>query len=139
MYTLGQGVPKDHVEGMRWYRLAADQGHAEAQYDFGVKYSTGLSVLPQDDAEAMRWYRLAADQGEADAQYNLGVSYGTGEGVPQDYVQAHMWFNLAASRMTGEDRESVVENRDRVAGLMNPTQIAEAQRLAREWDAAHPQ
>ena len=61
-----------------------------------------------------------------------------GAGVPQNYVLAHMWFNLAASRMTGEQRGDVVENRDIVAGRMDPTQIAEAQRLAREWEAAHP-
>jgi hypothetical protein len=65
--------------------------------------------------------------------------YARGLGVPQSYVQAHMWHNLVASRATGEMRERAVRNRDRVAGLMNPTQIAEAQRLAREWDAAHPQ
>ena len=64
--------------------------------------------------------------------------YINGEGVPQSYVQAHMWHNLVASRATGEMRERAVRNRDRVAGLMDPTQIAEAQRLAREWDAAHP-
>ena len=53
-----------------------------------------------------------------------------------------MWFNLAASRApsgkTGALREVAVEGRDRAAGQMNPTQIAEAERLAREWDAAHP-
>ena len=70
--------------------------------------------------------------------YSNGLVDVNGEGVPQDDVQAHMWFNLAASRYTGEDRERAVEARDRVAGLMIPTQIAEAQRLAREWDAAHP-
>ena len=36
------------------------------------------------------------------AQFNLGVRYSNGRGVPQDDVQAHMWFNLAASRITGE-------------------------------------
>ena len=94
--------------------------------------------VPQDDAETVHWYRLAAEQGLADAQYDVGVMYEFGRGVPQDDVQAHMWFNLAASRMNGEYREIVVRNRDRVAGRMDPTQIAEGQRLAREWDAAHP-
>ena len=61
-----------------------------------------------------------------------------GQGVPQDYVQAHMWFNLAASLSTGGLRDNIVKNRDRAADVMNPTQIAEAQRLARAWDAAHP-
>ncbi len=64
--------------------------------------------------------------------------YGTGEGVPQDYVQAYLWFNLAASRSTGEDRESAVSARDRVRAKMTAEQVADAQRLAREWDAAHP-
>ena len=81
----------------------------------------------------MRWYRLAADQGYASAQFNLGVMYGTGEGVPQDYVAAHMWFNLAAAQSSGDDREHFVEARETAAALMTSEQIAEAQRLSREW------
>ena len=137
MYDIGQGVPQDDAEAVRWCRLAADQGHNVAQFFLGSMYSNGDGV-PEDYAEAMRWYRLAAEQGHADAQYNLGVSYATGEGVPQDYVQAHMWFNLAASRSTGEDRESAVQGRDFAASELTPAALNEAQRLAREWDAAHP-
>ena len=86
----------------------------------------------------MRWYRLAAEQGHADAQRSLGFMYVGGEGVPQDYVQAHMWLNLAASRATGEERGSAVQGRDIVASQLTPDDLSEAQRLAREWDAAHP-
>ena len=121
-YDFGQGVPEDD---------------AEAQYNLGVRYRNGEGV-PQHDAEAVRWYRLAADQGVTEAQHNLGVSYENGRGVPQDDVQAHMWFNLTASRSTGEDRESAVSARDRARARMTAEQVAEAQRLAREWDAAHP-
>ena len=99
-------------------------------------YDTGLGV-PQDAAEAVRWFRLAAEQGHARAQYSLGVMYGTGEGVPQDNVEAHMWLNLAASRLSGADRERSVGARDRVAELMTPADLSEAQRRAREWHAAH--
>jgi hypothetical protein len=49
-----------------------------------------------------------------------------------------MWFNLAASRIIGVLGSTAAQGRDIVAGQMNPTQIAEAERLAREWDAAHP-
>ncbi len=59
--------------------------------------------------------------------------YRTGEGVPQDDVQAHMWYNLAA-QLHPQRRQ----DRDKVAVRMTSEQIAEAQRLAREWDAAHP-
>ena len=118
-------------------RTQAEQGDAAAQVNLGNMYANGEGV-PPDDAEAMRWYRLAADQGNTSAQFNLGFMYITGEGVPQDYVQAHMWFNLAASRRTGEDRELAVENRDIAADQLTPAALNEAQRLAREWDAAHP-
>ena len=77
--------------------------------------------------------RKAAEQGAASAQFNLGVIYDNGEGVPQDYVQAHKWVNLAASRTTGEVAENSRILRDKLAEKMTASQIAEAQRLAREW------
>ena len=72
LYLNGDGVPQDYGEAVRWYRLAAAQGHADAYYSLGVRYIFGEGV-PQDYAEAVRWFRLAADQGQARAHYNLGV------------------------------------------------------------------
>ncbi len=132
MYENGEIVPQDDAEAARWYRLAAEQGFSVAQMSLGLMYYNGRGV-PQDDAEAMRWYRLAAEQGDADAQTGLGFMYDNGTGVPQDYVQAHMWFNLAASGGNEDGRG----NRDTVAQQMTPAQIAEAQRLAREWLEKH--
>ena len=63
--------------------------------------------------------------------------YDQGRGVPQDYVDAHTWLNLAASRFTGELRERVVTARDAVAERMTSADRSEAQRRAREWHAAH--
>jgi TPR repeat protein len=135
MYDLGQGVPQDYAEAVKWYRKAADQGNAAAQYNLGLMYDNGHGV-PQDYAEAVKWYRKAAERGVATAQNNLGFMYGNGQGVPQDYVQAHKWYNLAGARFPAsetENRNKAVENRDLVAALMTPAQIAEAQKLAREW------
>jgi hypothetical protein len=59
-----------------------------------------------------------------------------GDGVAQDYVQAHMWLNLAGSRFPAsekDERDKAVIARDMVASKMTPVQIAEAQKLAREW------
>ena len=89
--------------------------------------------VPRDYAEALVWFRRAAEQGEPAAQANLGRIYGNGQGVPQDYILAHMWFNLAG--VSGD--EHARESRDNVAKQMTTTQIVEAQRLAREWMAAH--
>ena len=90
-------------------------------------YDNGQGV-PQDDKAAVKWYTRAAKQGNASAQYNLGFLYANGHGVIQDYVRAHMWFNIAAS--TGD--KGAVNNRDKVAGVMTPAEIADAQKLARE-------
>jgi uncharacterized protein len=135
MYYSGQGVPQDYAEAAKWYRLAADQGNPDSQNTLGTMYEGGLG-FPQDYAEAAKWYRLAAEQGNATAQFNLGFLYYSGQGVPQDYVQAHMWVDLAASRFPPsaiEDRDQAAHNRDIVASKMTPAQIAEAQKLAREW------
>ena len=118
-------------------RTAAEQGDADAQYTLGVMYATGRGV-PQNDGEAARWVRLAAEQGFAEAQGLLGTAYASGQGVPQDDIQAHMWLPLAAARTIGQAQGLVVGVRDDVAARMTPEQIAEAQRLAREWDLAHP-
>jgi hypothetical protein len=68
------------------------------------------------------------------------MMYVEGQGVSQDYVQAHMWLNLAASQLPalGKDqRNTTVDSRDRVASKMTPPQIAEAEELAFEWTAEH--
>ena len=108
-------MPKDDVEIIKW-----------------------LSRYEQDHIEAVRWYRLAAEQGVAKALYNLGVAYLEGFGVPKDDVEAYKWLSLSASRQTGPEREDAATARDRVAQQLTPDQRAEAQRLAREWDEAHP-
>jgi uncharacterized protein len=118
----------DYATALRLFRPLAEQGHASAQNNLGGMYDNGQGV-PQNYAEAMKWYRLAADQGNAFAQSNLGIMYGEGHGVPQDYVRAYMWLNLAAA----QGHQNAVKNLDVAAGLMTPAQIADAQKLAREW------
>lgn len=135
MYNNGEGAPQDYTEAMKWFRKAAEQGYAKAQYNLGSMYHKGVDV-PQDYTETVKWYRKAAEQGHADAQYFLGAMYGTGQGVPQDSVLAYMWLTLAASRFSaseGEKRGRTVLNGEIIASKMTPEQIAEAQRLTREW------
>jgi len=135
MYENGQGVPKDYAEAVKWHQRAAAQGHVKAQYNLAFRYHKGQGV-PKDDTEAAKRWQKAAERGYARAQYNLAVMYEKGQGVPQDYVLSHMWFNLAASRFhasEGRERELAVKSRNLVASRMTPAQIAEAERLAREW------
>ena len=97
-------------------------------------YDNGFGVT-EDDAEALKWYGLAAEQGDAFSQFNLGLMLDNDQGAPQNYVRAHMWYNLAAARYSEvEDRDQAVKHRDAVATKMTPAQIAEAQKLAIEWE-----
>ena len=91
------GLTQDCAQAASWYRKAADQGDADAQYNLGLLYVNGQGV-PQDYAQAVSWFRKAADQGDADAQFNLGLRYANGQGVPQDYAQAASWYRKAADQ-----------------------------------------
>jgi hypothetical protein len=124
-------VNGDYPTALRLFRSLADQGTARAQNELGGMYADGKGV-PRDYAEAVKWYRLAADQGDALAQFALGTMYGNGQGMPQGYVRAHMWLNLSAAA----GNQKAKKNRDDVAQRMTPAQIAEAQKLVREWKPA---
>jgi len=79
----GEGIPRDVELAAKLFRLAADQGLAEAQFNLAQCYAFGEGVN-EDAAEAARLYRLAADQGVAVAQWNLAVCYEKGRGVPRN-------------------------------------------------------
>jgi TPR repeat protein len=81
------------------------------------------------DCDALTQFETAARNGRADALYNLGLAYSTGQGVGVDLIAAHKWFNLAAQRGFDEAKAW----RALLAREMSVTQIAEAQRQAREW------
>src|SRR5665811_1158485 len=90
----------------------------------------GVAAYERGDySTALRLWQPLAEQGYASTQYSLGVRYAYGQGVPQDNVQAHMWFNLAATK--GDD--AAIGARKRIAANMTHEQIADAQKLARQW------
>ncbi len=93
-------------------------------------FEAGMEAYDRGDyATALKEWRPLAEQGDANAQFNLGSMYEYGEGVPQDDVQARMWLNLAAA----QGNELARINRDRLTEQMTPAELADAQRLAREW------
>ena len=122
----------DYATALRLLRPLAEQGDAKGQNWIGLMYENGHGVT-RSKIRAVRWYRKAAEQGATNAQVNLAVMYAKGEGVPQDFVQAYIWFNIAAA--LGD--EMAKAGQDKPASQMTPDQIAEAQRMAREWMAKH--
>ncbi len=133
LYRKGRGMPQDDVQARQWYEKAAVQGQAKAQFNLGTLYFNGEGVA-KDYQQALRWFRLAADQGEAVAQTKIAIMYDDGRGVPHDIVQTYKWYSLAA---TNGDKPAA-ELRDATAKEMTPAQIAEAQKLVREWKPKTP-
>jgi TPR repeat protein len=127
-YESGRGVEKNVAEAVKWYRKAAEQTNAYAQYNLGVCYMNGEGV-EKDIVEATAWYRKAAGQNVADAQYALGLCYTTGEGILKDSVEGYKWMLLAAANGC----EDAVKSIPQLENSMTPDQIAEGQKLAREF------
>jgi hypothetical protein len=124
MYKFSWGVVKwDEAESAKWYRKAAEQGHAAAQlyapyddrdesdkwllhkaaeqghadsqYALGNRYEEGR-IETKDYAQAAKWYRKAAEQGQIEALSSLGPMYEEGRGVTQDYAESAKWYRKAA-------------------------------------------
>ena len=108
----------EYAEAAKWFRRAAEQGHAIAQNNLGELYSGGVGI-PQDEFEAVKWFRCAAEQGLAQAQFALGSryygisrllrkltplapelrSFGDFEitqDIPTNHWKAYIWLSLAA-------------------------------------------
>jgi TPR repeat protein len=104
------------------------------------KYSTGLKTSHKKGARDMARMDISTEKAELaaqgsmpDALFELGMLYATGRDVAADLVSAHKWFNLAAAR----GNRSALSYRVELAREMSSDQIAEAQKLAREWLQTH--
>jgi TPR repeat protein len=102
----GYQLPQDDAEALRWWRKAAEQGYARAQYDLGKAYDLGIGVQ-QDHVEAIRWWRKAAAQGEIHSENNIGQNYYDGMGVKQDFKKALYWWHRAAARNDSYAEENI--------------------------------
>jgi uncharacterized protein len=129
MLVGGKYVPQDIDEGIKWMGLSAKQGNDMAQYCIGVTHKN----LSENYEAAVVWLELSAGQGNKNAQYELGEIYKNGQGIAEDFIQAHMWFNIAETN--GNDLGSTA--RYKVEKHMTQGQIIEAQKLAMEWMKEH--
>ena len=70
IYAKGAGVPQNYKEAFKWWKLGAEQGDADAQYNLGIMYSKGRGVA-QDYQEAGKYYSRSAKQNYSPAQLAL--------------------------------------------------------------------
>ena len=87
LYQNAQGIPLDHDEAQKWFRLSGAQGRMGGRSDRRDLYLRGY-IVPQDYSEAAKWYRKAAEKGHGKAQCTLGDMYQVGHGVAQNNVNS---------------------------------------------------
>ena len=136
-YVTGEGVP----QARRGSRPVVPPGHRAGTRQ-ARRSTSALRTAPVRASRRTTWKPSGGSAWPPSRETPgrsriLGLMYLNGEGVPQDNVEAHMWFNLAASRSSGADRKRSIGARGRVAELMTPADLSEAQRRAQEWHAVH--
>lgn len=97
-YALaGESVGKNYVKAAKWFRKAAEQGNAEAQYYFGLMCNKSEG-MPENYIEKVMRTRKAAEQEESKSQFHLGLSYAEGAGVRKDNIEAVMGARKTAEQ-----------------------------------------
>jgi len=97
LYEAGSPtLRRDNGLAAKWFRKAAEQGDAQAQFGLGVMYANGRAV-PQDFAAALKWFRAAVDQGNTAPYFYLGLLSENGLGAAKNYGEAVKWYLKAAA------------------------------------------
>lgn len=135
-HKYGTFVRQDHALSAQWFREAAQQGFADAQFNLGRIYGPADGLYrksrgaPEDYAEAAKWLGKAAAQGYAPAQIKLGELYATGgPGLAQDNGEAYFWTSLAAANGNQAARKQM----EVYAARMSEAQVAAAKERAKAW------
>lgn len=139
-FNYGRELPKNTREALRWLRRAAQGGNTDAQRLLAVKLFEGHDVVV-DHTEALFWALKLADTGDRPGQVMLGRMYANGEGTARDLVRAYMWFDIAATTVSGKPlaeleqkaRDDAAVELDKTASLLQPGEITDAQQLASDW------
>jgi TPR repeat protein len=132
-YAGGVGVAADDQAAWEWFSKAAKLGSCDALIQLAAWCDMG-KVPAATPGLAVTCLTTAAERGSSAGAYQLGLKHYHGRGVPKDIAVAYMWFNIGAAR----NDERAAGARDLVEARLTKDQIAEAQRLTRDWMAKHP-
>jgi len=157
MYSLKAEDGGDPQKVVKWYRRAAENGNAEAEFLYGFLYDFGeygfrpkYGLGPRDYDNALKWYRRAAEQGEPHAMDELSRMYLTGGGVDRDPVEGYKWLLLAIPRyppstkepahgvgFDNTERAEALAYRDRLRQHLTTLVVTLASGRAKAWEKAH--
>jgi hypothetical protein len=96
-YEVGEVVPQDDVEAVKWFRASAKQENANGCFKLAQMCANGRGGLPKDEAKALELFKKSAELGSAFGQALLGILYLDGNGVPKDATKAIYWLEKSAA------------------------------------------
>ena len=105
-YYYGKKVEEDEEQAFIWYKKAAEQGHADAEYSLGWCYEYGEGV-EKDEKKAFDCYVRSSGKGCVTAQFRIGSCYENGVGVSEDLKQAFCWYRKAAENGNADAQYSL--------------------------------
>jgi len=117
-YKLGDGTTQNRKDALYWYMKAAEQGHSNAQLQAALIHRTN-----GDHAKTIELLDIAARHGLVDAQFLLAGFYQIGEGIPQNYRKAYIWYSIASAN---GDKEAI-KLRDKVSKKIDSDTLSKAQ------------
>lgn len=132
-YMNGAGVPKDNDQGKYWMIKAAESGDADAQYWVGDSYRRGVDGYELDYKKAWQWSESSMRKGDSGGMYSLGAMNHAGEGRVKSYVDAHMWYTLAALYADKGTRHTYKNEVEIVEKLLSLSEVKQSLDQARSW------
>lgn len=123
---LGSGGVADKEAAQKWLKLSADQNNP-----YGAYY-LGRLMADRDYNKAPKLYKIAADQGLPQAQYFYAKTLKDGRGIPQDRLNAYIWYTIAAD--AGYSAAGPDLNELDGGGYFTTDQISDAKAKARDLE-----
>ncbi len=122
LYSIGEGVPRNYKEGMKWLKFSAEQEYMPAQYELAKNYKKGSLFVKADSQKFLLWLTKAGHNGSDRAAEELGYLFEKGIFVSQSNIEAYKWYSLS----TNKDAHKL----DMLELKMSKKEIEQAQREA---------
>lgn len=130
---IPSGIEADPVEAVKWYKMAAEQGHTEAIQHLATMNAMGMGI-EKNEKEAVQWYRKGAELGNADCIWGLGRCYLKGAGVEVDSVMA---YALCFASLDGvehpEQKKAMTAKCEEMGKALTAEQLKQTGPIVEEW------
>ncbi|MBN1783543.1 MAG: sel1 repeat family protein [Alphaproteobacteria bacterium] len=98
LYAIGETLPRNYQESMKWLKMAAEQEYMPAEYELAKRYKKGSLFVKPNPQEFLFWLMRAAHSGSDRASEELGYLYEKGIFVPENKIEAYKWYSLATHK-----------------------------------------